>query len=186
MTRIPLAAALLIALPAAGSAQYAPAPVMPVPERHELRQDRRQLTDDRRDLAWFEELVSRYDAARARRSRRALAAVEHDVAWALERELREARREVGQARREARSDWREDRHERRDDRRDLRDDRRDARQIEALRAEFSDLRGRMSPRALDRKRMVIVELTHVARAELREDRRELREDRREAHADGYR
>ena len=44
----------------------------------------------------------------------------------------------------------------------------------------------MSPRALDRKRMVIVELTHVARAELREERRELREDRRKAHADGYR
>ena len=44
----------------------------------------------------------------------------------------------------------------------------------------------MSPRALDRKRVVIVELTHVARAELREDRRELREDRREARTDGYR
>ena len=111
------------------------------PQRHELRQDRRQLTDNRRNLAWFEELVSRYDAARARRSRRALAAVEHDVAWALERKLREARREIGQAGREARSDWREDRHERRDDRRDLRDNRRDAPQIEALRAEFSDLRG---------------------------------------------
>ncbi len=182
MTRIPLAAALLVALPLTGSAQYAPAPVMPIPERHELRQDRRQLTDDRRDLAWFEELVSRYDAARARRSRRALAAVENDVAWALERELREARREVAQSGHEARTDWRDDR---RDDRRDLRDDRRDARQIAALRSEFSQLRGRMNPRALDRKRTVIVELTRVARAELREDRRELREDRREARVDRY-
>lgn len=185
MTRIPLAAALLLALPAAGGAQYSPAPSRPVPERHEVQQDRRQLADDRRDVAWFEGLLARYDAARDRRSRRELAAVERDVAWALERELHEARRELAESRHAARADRHDDRSERRDDRRDLRDDRRDARQLEALRSEFAGLRGRMGHRALDRKRAVIVELTHVARAELREDRREWREDRREASVDRY-
>lgn len=182
MTRVHLAAALLIALPVAGAAQYAPAPPDRAADRRELRQDRRELADDRRDLAWFDLLVSRFDAARAGRNRRALAVVENDAAWALDRELHEARREVARSRQEVRRDGCDDR-DRRDDRRDLRDDRRDARRIAALRAEFHDLRGQMSRRALDRKRAVIVELQRLARLELREDRRELREDRREARAD---
>lgn len=170
MIRPTLAAALLATLPAVTLAQ----PHHQGPQdRRELRQDRRELRDDRHDLAWMEQLLARFDAARARRNRPALAAVEADVSRMLDRELRESRIEVAKSGGEAR------RSVTGDDRRDLRDDRRDLARVRAIHSEFTSLRGRMQRRALDRKRVLIVELTRMARAELREDRRELREDRRD-------
>ncbi|WP_242343444.1 hypothetical protein [Anaeromyxobacter terrae] len=198
MTRAALVAALVLALPAAGRAQlprdragHAPEPAPErAQDRREVRQDRRELARDRWDVRWMDELLSRYDAARARRDRRALLGVEQDVARTLARaehearlEVRDARGELRQGRAEAaserRDDWRDDRRDARDDRHDLRDDRRDARRVARIRDDFARLQGRMERRALDRKRAMLVELGHLARAELREDRRELREDRGE-------
>jgi hypothetical protein len=185
MNRAISALALLLTVPAAASAQ----------DRLERDEDRRELRDDRRDIAWFEDLLVRYDAARARRSRRAIAATEEDAARALAAEVREARIELersrGEVRREVRADearrdpgeaWR-DRHDLRDDRRDRRDDRRDLRRIEAIESEFGALRGRLGRRALDRKRTLLAEAVALARTERHEDRRELRGDRRETRED---
>ncbi len=195
MSRAALVAALVLVLPGAGSAQL-PGDRVPGPaaDRREVRQDRRELARDRWDLRWMDELLSRFDAARARRDRRALLGVERDVARTLARAEHEARLEVRDARGELRrqqaevasdrrDDWRDDRRDARDDRRDLRDDRRDARRIAAIRDDFARLQGRMERRALDRKRALLVELSSLARAELHEDRRELREDRGELRED---
>jgi hypothetical protein len=188
MTRLVLAAAaLLAALPFTASAQV-PA------ERREIRHDRHELADSRWDVAQMQRLLARWDEARARRSTRALRAVEDDVDKALERELAESRAELMRSRAELRRDARDDRRDDhrdlrddrrdvRDDRRDLRDDRRDMRRVEAVRAEMHALRGRMNPRSLDRKRALLVELTQMSFAELREDRGELREDRGELRED---
>lgn len=188
MIRTALAAAALLALPAAGHAQVGRAPVERAQDRAELRQDRHELARDRRDLRWMRDLLTRFDAARARRDRRALAAVEQDVLRTLayeEREarleLKDARGELARERAEAAHERRDDRRDLRDDRRDLRDDRRDLRRAAAIRDEFAHLEGRMNRRALDRKRDMLVELIRMARAEVREDRRELREDHRDLH-----
>jgi hypothetical protein len=193
MIRIALAAAALLALPAAGHAQAGRAPVERARDRAELRQDRHELARDRHDLRWMQDLLARFDAARARRDRRALAAVEQDVLRTLayeEREarleLRDARGELARERAEAAHERRDDTHDRRDDRRDLRDDRRDVRRVAAIRDDFAHLEGRMNRRELDRKRGMLLELIRMARAELREDRREVREDRRELHEDLHR
>jgi hypothetical protein len=197
MTRAAAFVALLLLAPAARA--YDANPAERAQDRHELRQDRRARADDRRDLAVMEDLLARYDAARARRDRGGLAAVERAVDAELVREVRESRHELRKDRREIRRDVREvradDPRDARDDRRDLRDDVRDARverdmaaRREAIQSELRGLRGRMAPPALDRKRALIADLVGLAQAELaqdhqemREDRRELREDRRESN-----
>jgi hypothetical protein len=181
MTRATLTALFLATLPAIASAQPAPKPHVLAPaaqDRRELRQDKAELRDDWRDLAWIDDLVKRFDAARARRDQRALRAIEDEVNRTLGRELREASREVQESRREAAHDRHEGPGERRDDRRDARDDRRDLSRLKALDREFDSLRGRMDNRSLARKRTLLVELRKIAAAELQEDRREQREDRR--------
>jgi hypothetical protein len=166
MTRAVLAAAVVLALPAAAGAQLARDHAERAQDRRELGQDRHELARDRHDLRWMEELLARFDGARARRDRRALLAIEQDVSRTLAREEREARLEVmhargelQRARGEAAAEQREERWERdgrdvpddrrdlRDDRRDLRDDRRDARRVAAIRDDFSRLQGRMDRRS---------------------------------------
>lgn len=184
MTRLALASLALAALPVLSRAQ--PASLEHARDRAELRQDRRELADDRRDAAWMEQLLARFDAARAGRARGALAAVENEALRTLDRERQEARAELARSHAEVRRDARDpgaDRRDLRDDRRDRRDDRRDLARVEAIRSEFWSLRGRMDRRALDRKRSLLVEMVRLARAELREDHRELREDRREERED---
>ena len=203
MTRAVLAAAIVLALPAAAGAQLARDHAERAQDRRELGQDRRELARDRHDLRWMQELLARFDGARARRDLRALRAIEQDVSRTLAHEEREARLEVMNARgevqrargeaaveqreerweRDGRRDVRDDRRDLRDDRRDLRDDRRDARRVAAIRSDFSRLQGRMDRRSLERKRAMLVELNVMAKAELREDRRELGEDRRELRED---
>jgi len=184
MTRTALAALLLAALPAAGRAQYSP----PLAEdRHEVRQDRRALSDDWRDLAWMEQLVGRFDSARATRDRRALLVVEDQVAQAVERELHERKAELARDRHEvrkdeARGDGRDERH----DRREAREDRRELDRLKEIRGEFAMLRGRMDKRGLDRTRALLGELTELARREVQQDRRELRHDEREYREDARR
>ena len=168
MIRTALAALAVAALPALSRAQPMPPPAPDRAwDRMELKQDRRGLADDRWDLARAEQLLARYDDARARRDRWALSAVERDVLRFLDRELRESWTEVRWA----------------DDRREVRDDRRDLYRVKAIRADLWSLRGRMDRRALQRKRGLVAEVVQVARAELREDRFERREDGREARAD---
>ncbi len=188
--------ALLFAVPALAAAQ--PYPQGPRAEdRRELRQDRRELADDRRDAFDVRQLLARWDGARGRRER---AEVEADVARMLQREIQEGRAELARDRGELghdardlrgerrdagfdRRDLRDDRRDLRDDRRDLRDDRRDLARVTAIDGEWTRLRGRMDRRAVERKRNLLVELSHMARAELREDRGERREDRRELRED---
>jgi hypothetical protein len=192
MNRLALAALAAAALPAVVAAQpypaapYPPAPYAAAPHggyRAEAKQDRRELRDDRWDLHHLETLLARYDAACARRDRRAMAAAEYDVLRALEREIVEARAELHRSAAEARDPW-AGRRAAGFDRRDYRDDRRDLARLEGIRDELWRLRGRMGWRAVDRKHALVAELVEVARAELREDRRERREDRREAWAYG--
>jgi hypothetical protein len=181
MIRTALAALVLV--PALAGAQPAPGP----------RQDRRELADDRRDAMYVQQLLARFDDAAGRRDKRALRAVEADVARLLESERREARVEVASARAEVRDerrdvhdgrgDPRDDRRDLRDDRRDLRDDRRDLQRVKELDKEWSRLRGRIDRRSVERKRAVLVELARLTRAEVHEDGRELREDRREVRED---
>lgn len=180
MNRLAFATLIVLAVPAAGRAQPRPDYFSRTDDRRELRQDRRDLADDGRDLAWIERLIGDFDAARARRNRRALARVEGEVARTLAREVREGRLDLARSRGEIRRDAYDGRWERRDDRRDLRDDRRDLRRVALIEREFGSLRGRMDRRSLDRKRTLLAELHGLARAELREDGWELREDRRDA------
>ncbi|HET8541285.1 MAG TPA: hypothetical protein VFL83_15525 [Anaeromyxobacter sp.] len=179
MNRAALAALALAALPALSRAQ----PLPHAPGRMEPRHDRRELADDRWDLARAEQLLARYGAARARRDRWALAAVEDETLRVLDREVREARGEVRRARFEAWDDRYGSGLDRRDDRLDRRDDRRDLRRVKAIRADFWALRGRLDRRALDRKHRMLAELVQLARAELREDRVDRREEWRDARAD---
>jgi hypothetical protein len=174
MMRTTLAAVALAALPALAKAQ----PLPPAPNRADRAQDRRELRDDRRDLLEAQALLARWEDARARRDRRALAAAEDDVLRALDRELREARAELGRSRGEAWHD-RGDPREWRDGRRDARDDLRDLARVSAIRDQLWSLRARADRRALDRKHGLLEELVQIARGELREDRLERREDRRE-------
>ncbi len=198
MTRAALSA-LLFAVPALAAAQ--PIPQGPRAEdRRELRQDRREIADDRRDAFDVRQLLARWDDARARRDRRGLAEVEADVARTLQREVHEGRAELARDHQELghdardlrgerheagldRRDLRDDRRDLRDDRRDLRDDRRDLARVKAIDGEWSRLRGRTDRRAVERKRTLLVELSRMVRAEIREDRGERREDRRELRED---
>ena len=203
MTRAVLAAAIVLALPAAAGAQLA----RDHAERARIGASSGRIAKSSRatatDLRWMQELLARFDGARARRDLRALRAIEQDVSRTLAHEEREARLEVMNARgevqrargeaaveqreerweRDGRGDVRDDRRDLRDDRRDLRDNRRDARRVAAIRSDFSRLQGRIDRRSLERKRAMLVELNVMAKAELREDRRELGEDRRELRED---
>ncbi|HUL59558.1 MAG TPA: hypothetical protein VLU43_09805 [Anaeromyxobacteraceae bacterium] len=184
MTRTALAALLLAALPAVSRAQPRP----PVAEdRQDLHQDRRALADDWRDLAWLEQLVGRFDAARAARDHRALLAVEDEVARALDREVHEQRAELDRDREEVRGDeLRDDRRDEHQDRRALHEDRHALERLKQLRGEFAMVRGRMDRRGLDKARALLGELTELARREVREDQRRVGQDRRDLHQDAGR
>ncbi|MBI5546184.1 MAG: hypothetical protein HY901_20025 [Deltaproteobacteria bacterium] len=181
-----------------------------VEDRRELHQDRHEARDDIRDLRALEGLLAEFDAARARHDRRTLARIDERLRRQIRaelaegrRELRDDRREVARDRQEVRSDRRELRHDEhgshaaaddrrdlRDDKRDLRDDQRDAAQERAalerthqLLRELDALHGRFRPQSLERKRALIGELIHLARREVRQDKQELREDRHELRED---
>ncbi len=90
MIRATFAALLVLAVPAVGSAQPRPERFERADDGRELRQDRRELREDFRNLAWIERLIADFDAARTSRNRRALAAVEDEVARTLAREVQDA------------------------------------------------------------------------------------------------
>lgn len=175
-------------------------------DAHEKRVDRRETRDDALDLKRLQALLDRFTAARARRDRRALAAIDVQLTALARREAREdraelakdraeqrqAHRELRRSRREVRRDGRryDDRHDRRGDRRDLRGDRRDTAvesatlaKRRAIARRLLALAGKQDPASLDRKRAALADLIALARLELRQDASERREDRRERRED---
>ena len=182
-------------------------------DRQDLRQDRRQLVDDRGDLRLLTQWASELESAQKNGDNKAVASLDAELDAYLKSELAESKREVAQAqqevredRRELRSDRREirdnregeasaeeradDRHDLRDDRRDRRDDRRDAAQQRADRAakvdmaeELKALVGRYDDEGLKARQILIDRLKLLAEAEMGENREELREDRRELRED---
>ncbi len=168
MNRAALALITLI-IPAAGSAHRFDGER--AWDRHEAKQYRREVRDDRRDLRRMERLLSRFDDAVSYRSRYALAAVEGDVLRTLDREIREARWGLTPFERYSTTG---DRYVH-CDHGDLRDDRRDLVKLQAIRSELGYLLGRVDRRAIERKRALVAELVTMARFEPREDRAERRE-----------
>ncbi len=187
----------------------------PLHDRVELRQDKEELKKDRRVFVDLTRLLDRFDAARARRDIGALDAIDRDLRRIVRAGLFEKRADANEARAEVAGSraevLRSEREVRRNallgapppaqinDVRDLRDDRRDARDDAgdaARRAGISarwneiarDLEGlyfQQRPRALRRKRALLVELIDLARVEHRENKSELREDLQEMQEDRH-
>jgi len=197
MTRTALTVFLTLALPSAALA--APG------GHHEAQRDRDALRDDLRDEQRAAALLREFDQASVLRDGRRLGVIEERVWQALEVERREAYRETGQAARELQRDrwemnrdgreaaedgragahpeYHQDVRELSHDRRELADDRGDLieradyrNRIQALTGEWARLRGHRSPRAMQRKHDMLVELVQLSRREIREDMNELRED----------
>jgi hypothetical protein len=170
-------------------------------DRRELRKDRREIREDFHDLRTLEALRADFDAARARRDRGALQALDNRLREHVRDELaddvgdlRRARTELRGDRRELRGDERRLERGREEGRlmaaqsehRELREDARDAaahrayleRHREVLRR-LERLAGRLDPEALNHKRAAIDELIGIARSELHQDKYNIREDRRD-------
>lgn len=167
-------------------------------DRREVRHDKGDLRDGRRDLDRIEKIRDDYRRAITGRSARAVNRVEARLTAWLDEELREDRREVRQdkrelqrsrrelrrdARYETRRGVRDDRRDRRDDRRDLALERGERQRHLQLERELRGLLGRKDRRSLQRKAAILDELVSLQRAELRQDRQELREDRQERRED---
>ena len=157
------------------SAQPRPNRIEKAKDRQDLRQDRRQLADDRLDAVRAAQLLRDYDAAAIANDAARLAGLEQAINAHLARELAESKVESAQARQEVREDKRE-----------LAGDRRELRQDVAL----GRRPGGFDPPSVSQKRQLIAEVVGQAVGELqrdkserREDRRELREDRRETRED---
>lgn len=178
----PFSSALLASLLLAGSAQ-AQSHMERVQNRHEVRQDTAQRADDRMDVAELERVLSRFDAARARRNNAELAAVDARLHELLRAELAEGRNETAQAKAEARRDRGESRAEQRDDVRDARVEAASQAARKSIARELNSLAGARTPGQLQRKRELIVELVRLGKQELQQDRKELREDRKESRED---
>lgn len=183
-----------------------------VQDRREIRQDARQTMDDRLDVVKLEATLAELDRARARPRPVEVSMVDRRVMELLHAEAVESRVEmtqkVGEVRKdnaELRSDRREvvqdkamgtpvkaanDVHDMRDDRRDKRDDQRDlakeavqASRRHQIATEYRGLMNRADAPSMDRKRVLLVELIGIARAEVRGDRQEMREDHKELRED---
>lgn len=182
-------------------------------DRQDLRQDRRQLADDRLDAARARQLLADYDSAAAVKDVTRLANLDAAFNQHLERELAESRVESAQARQELREDKRELRGDKRelrqdlaqgrrpgvvaDDARDKRrdqvnlaDDRADAARERLSRArlveiqgQLGGLAGRFDVGAVAQKRALYGEVLAVAINEIARDKQERREDGRELRED---
>jgi len=146
----------------------------------EVRKDRREARDDRRDLQQIVDISAQWRKAVRRHDKKAeLAADQRLRAW-LKAELRESEREAAEARAEARGPG-PGRH---DDIRDARQKQRDANQTRAVAIQLRDLqrkfrRNEATPADYQKKRALLDKLVVMAQRELRESREEVREDRRE-------
>jgi hypothetical protein len=181
-------------------------------DRQDIRQNTRQIADDKRDLANVNTLLTQFDAAVARSDVAAIAAVDSQFQAYLVREGVEAQREVAQANQEVREGKREVRSEARELKRDvvqgrpvaaldsakdlvrdqgnLADDRSDAakeraarNRLFAIRTELTPLQGLADPASTSKKRALYAETVQLAQRDLARTQVEQREDRRELRED---
>lgn len=182
-------------------------------DRQDLRQDRRQLADDRLDAARAARLLADYDAAAANNNALALGTLDLAFNRHLKKEIAESQIESIQKRQEVREDKRELRSDKRElrqdvalgrrpgvvvddvkdkakDRSDLADDRADAarerlsrERLLAIEAQLAGLTGRFDAASVSQKRALYAEVLWVARAEIAGDKAERREDLRELKED---
>lgn len=182
-------------------------------DKQDLRQDNRQLADDRLDAVRAAQLLADYDAAASRNDVARLGQLDGAFDRYLAKEIAESRVESAQDRQEVREDRREVRSDRReiakpgngrDDVRDatrdqvnLADDRRDRanervtrERLVAIQTQLRGLAGRFDAGTVGAKRGLYGEVLWFARKETvenkqekAEDKRELREDRRERRED---
>ncbi|MFT3711154.1 MAG: hypothetical protein QM817_26290 [Archangium sp.] len=162
-------------------------------DRQDLRQDNRQLANDRWDAARVSELLREYDAAMSVGDVARLGGLDAQFNGYVAREITESRVESAQDRKEVRQDRRELRSDRTvRDGVNLADDKRDAareflsrERLQVIQGQLGSLSGRFDVPAVQAKRSLYAELVGAAVRELgndkgerSEDRRELREDRR--------
>lgn len=182
-------------------------------DQRELNKDANKTIDDQYDLAWIENLLVRYDAARARRARSIINQIDRDVMNYLTWEVKESRREVHQKQAEVKRDNRElnsdkrelnrnaatgappaanakDVHDMRDDHRDRNDDIRDVKieaaqmnRLKQILAEYKRLAYIHGPGPVGQKRALIAEVVAIARGEVIGNVKETNEDLRELRED---
>ena len=150
----------------------------------EVRKDRREARDDRRDLEQIVDIAAQWRKAVRRHDKKAERAADQRLRTWLQAEIRESEREAAEARNEARGPG----PGRRDDIRDARQKQRDANQTRAVAIQLRDLqrkfrRNEATPSDYQKKRALLDKLVVMAQRELRESREEIREDRREKRRD---
>jgi len=152
----------------------------------EAHKDRRNIRDDKRDLAVIRDIEQSWSLAVKRRDKVAERVADQRLHDWLASEMRENDRELADARKEAaHSDSRRDR---RDDQRDAakawRDNsetRKVARDLRQLQRVFNS--NRATPDDYRRKARLLKKLVKMAKQEIREDKKEIKEDRRERRED---
>lgn len=201
---------LVVGLSACATAQPVRNRVERANDRQDLRQDKRQLVNDAKDLGDVNALLAQYDLALSRNDAMGIKAVDAQFQNYLAKEAVEANREVAQAQQEVRQDKREVRGDRRelggdlargkragDDARDLArdkvntvDDRSDAARernarsrLFLIRGELAPLQGLVDPGATARKRALYAEVVTLAKSDLARTKIEQGEDRRELRED---
>ncbi len=204
---------LVVGLSACATAQPVRNRVERANDRQDLRQDKRQLANDAKDLGDVNVLLSQYDLALSKNDAMGIKAVDAQFQSYLAKEAVEANREVAQAQQEVREDKREVRGDRRelggdlargkrpgvvaDDARDLArdkantvDDRSDAarernarNRLFLIRGELAPLQGLVDPGATARKRALYAEVVNLAKSDLARTKVEQGEDRRELRED---
>lgn len=201
---------LVVGLSACATAQPVRNRVERANDRQDLRQDKRQLVNDAKDLGDVNALLAQYDLALSKNDAMGIKAVDAQFQNYLAKEAVEANREVAQAQQEVRQDKREVRGDRRelagdlargkragDDARDLArdkvntaDDRSDAarernarNRLFLIRGELAPLQGLVDPGATARKRALYAEVVTLAKSDLARTKIEQGEDRRELRED---
>lgn len=182
-------------------------------DRQDLRQDNRQLANDRLDAARAAALLRDYDAAAAAGDVVRLGGIDVAFNRHIAREIAESKVESAQARQEVREDKRElasDRRELRQDvvlgrrpgvtaddakdknrdRLNLADDKADARRefvsrerLQVIQGQLAGLAGRFDAPSVAQKRNLYAEVVGQAVQELATDKQERREDVRELRED---
>lgn len=181
-------------------------------DKQDLRQDNRQMADDRMDAARAAQLLRDYDAAAAANDVARLGALDQQLNTHLNREIAESHLEQSQKNQEVREDKRElagdrkelrrdvvqgkpvqaadDVHDKNRDRANLADDKGDAvrerlsrERLAAIQAQLNGLAGRFDGPSVATKRSLYAEVLHAARAEVKGDVVEKKEDKRELRED---
>jgi len=162
MKRIALAALFALSIPAAASADsWREARPLPAPPAAS------SIRDDRQDVRELDRLMARYDEAASQRDRRAMDRLESRLLAAIDEEIAEARSALRQCTTGrdgyGRGEYR--RNGRFEDRR-AEQARYELARLTTLRAEFVNLQGRFSWRAVQRKHAVVAEVSRLAQADL--------------------